>query len=214
MHPVILMFTMISNSRAILGQDLAWWDNSVSPSSCMGSRTGTHLTYACHDVGMKDQSNLLQRLHDLHFTWPCLPLRQHFLTALHLQAMPWLLRVAAVNSAWICCKKNVVWPRNLVKLRVKLHSRKSRCNEGTRTACLPSSRRFKNLQYAFSGKKSGPADQELAFCAQAKKGVNAASQAASDVADSTKATASDVYNAAQKHGSANAKTAQRGAHQV
>ena len=108
MHPVILMFTIISNLRAILGQDLAWCDNSVSPSSCMGSRTGTHLTYACHDVGTKDQSNLLQRLHDLHFTWPCLPLWQHFLTALHLQAMPWLMRVAAVNSAWIRCKKNVV----------------------------------------------------------------------------------------------------------
>ena len=44
--------------------------------------------------------------------------------------------------------------------------------------------------------------------------MNAASQAASDVADSAKATASDAYNAAQKHGSANAKTAQRGAHQV
>lgn len=49
---------------------------------------------------------------------------------------------------------------------------------------------------------------------QAKKGVNAASQVASDVADSAKATASDAYNAAQKHGSANARTAQQGANQV
>lgn len=49
---------------------------------------------------------------------------------------------------------------------------------------------------------------------QAKKGVNAASQAASDVADSAKATASDAYNAAQKHGGANAKTAQQGVNQV
>lgn len=44
--------------------------------------------------------------------------------------------------------------------------------------------------------------------------MNAASQAASDVADAAKATASDAYDAAQKHGGANAKTAQQGVNQV